>query len=75
VFCLDLGLVPPLDATMTTMLAREGKIVFRALINTTSLQPASVQKYGRGVVAVGTLEENARLQRTVRLQTILIFTA
>jgi hypothetical protein len=60
---------------MKTMLAREGKIVFRALINTTSLQPASVQKYGRGVVAVGALEEHARLQRTARLQTILIFTA
>jgi len=50
-----------LDSAMKTMSAREAKNGFGLMIDTARAEPALIEKHGRGVVVVVSVEEYERL--------------
>ncbi len=51
----------PNDLIMKTMSAREAKNAFGLMIDTARAEPVRIEKHGRGVVVVVSVEEYARL--------------
>ena len=51
---------------MKTMPAREAKNAFGLMIDTARAEPVRIEKHGRGVVMVISVEEYERLQNSVR---------
>ena len=49
------------DSAMKTMAAREAKNVFGLMIDTARAEPVLIEKHGRGVVMVVSVEEYGRL--------------